>query len=323
MGADRVNPALHTFLAHAYAVMEGEPLAAAGAWAGSQGAARAQDPPLGRAAPPGSSVEKTALLQDGPAPRVYVGVDLGTAYTVLVVLDERKQPLAGEYRFAQVVRDGLVVDFHGAIGLVQELKRNVEKRLGFELTSAATTYPPGVSPHEVRATQHVVRAAGFECEQTVDEPTAANAVLQVRNGAVVDVGGGTTGIAIFREGEVVYTADEPTGGTHFSLVIAGALGIEFEEAERIKKNGANYQRLFPLVRPVMEKIGTIVARHVAAHAVESIYLVGGTACFPGIDGVVAQVTGIRTVIPGFPLFVTPLGTAMYNLPGSNEVNYGR
>jgi ethanolamine utilization protein EutJ len=169
----------------------------------------------------------------------------------------------------------------------------------------------------------VVRAAGFECEQTVDEPTAANAVLQVRNGAVVDVGGGTTGIAVFREGEVIYTADEPTGGTHFSLVIAGALGIELEEAEKIKKNAAHHQRLFPIVRPVMEKVGTIVARHVAAHAVDSIYLVGGTACFPGIDGVVQAVTGIRTVIPGFPLFVTPLGTAMHNLPYKNEVYYGR
>ena len=35
-------------------------------------------------------------------------------------------PLAGAYRFAQVVRDGLVVDFVGAVALLQELKRSVE-----------------------------------------------------------------------------------------------------------------------------------------------------------------------------------------------------
>ncbi|HSM75815.1 MAG TPA: ethanolamine utilization protein EutJ [Desulfobacterales bacterium] len=310
-----MNPVLHTFLAKASAVMVGEPAAPLETGVDRRNAAPAPGHLRDREPPP--------LFRDGPPPRVHVGVDLGTAYTVLVVLDQQNQPLAGEYRFAQIVRDGLVVDFHGAIDLLQELKRNVEKRLGLELTSAATTYPPGVSPNEVRATQHVVRAAGFECEQTVDEPTAANAVLQVRNGAVVDVGGGTTGIAVFREGEVIYTADEPTGGTHFSLVIAGALGIALEEAERIKKNAVHHQRLFPIVRPVMEKVGTIVARHVAAHAVDSIYLVGGTACFAGIDGVVQEVTGIRTVIPGFPLFVTPLGTAMYNLPDKNEVTYGR
>jgi ethanolamine utilization protein EutJ len=62
----------------------------------------------------------------------------------------------------------------------------------------------------------------------------------------------------------------------------------------------------------MEKVGTIVARHVAGHAVDTIYLVGGTACFSGIEQVVEQVTGIQTVIPGHPLFVTPLGVAMYD-----------
>jgi len=247
-----------------------------------------------------------------PQRRVHVGVDLGTAYTVLAVLDEQMQPLAGEYRFAQIVRDGLVVDFHGAISLLRELKQNVEARLRFELTTAATAYPPGVPATEVRATRHVVEAAGFTCNHTVDEPTAANAVLQVENGAVVDVGGGTTGIAIFRDGQVIYTADEPTGGTHFSLVIAGALGLEFDKAEALKKDQRQHKRLFPLIRPVMEKVGTIVARHVAAHPVETIYLVGGTACFTGIDQVVQEVTGIQTVIPGHPLFVTPLGVAMYD-----------
>jgi ethanolamine utilization protein EutJ len=318
-----VNPNLDTFLAKADAVMEGEPLPPWDRRTQGPGPALHVVRPEDGASPARPNLAPQVHYRHGPPPQVHVGVDLGTAYTVLAVLDEHLQPLAGAYRFAQVVRDGLVVDFHGAIRLLQELKQNVEKRLGFELVSAATAFPPGVSLNEVRATQHVVRAAGFECEQTVDEPTAANAVLQVKDGAVVDVGGGTTGIAVFRQGEVIYTADEPTGGTHFSLVIAGALGIEFEEAEKYKKNEANYKRLFPIVRPVMEKVGVIVARHVAAHAVGAIYLVGGTACFPGMDRVVEEITGIQTIIPGYPLFVTPLGTAMYNTPEINEVRYGR
>ncbi|MEE4608582.1 MAG: ethanolamine utilization protein EutJ, partial [Desulfobacteraceae bacterium] len=294
MGATGVNPALDRFLAKADAVMQADPVQPTGGRTKSATASMPAAHPAGRHSPAHSKETENALFRDGgPAPRVHVGVDLGTAYTVLVVLDEHHQPLAGEYRFAQIVRDGLVVDYHGAINLLQELKCNVERRLGMGLTSAATTFPPGVSPNEVRATQHIVRAAGFECDQTIDQPTAANAVLQVKNGAVVDVGGGTTGIAIFRDGEVAYTADEPTGGTHFSLVVAGALGIEFEEAEKIKKIPDNYRRLFPIVRPVMEKVGTIVARHVAGHSVNAIYLVGGTVCFPGIDRVVEEVTGIR------------------------------
>ena len=244
--------------------------------------------------------------------RLRVGVDLGTAYTVLFVVDESGLPVAGAYRFADVVRDGVVLDYVGAVTLVRELKAEVEERIGRELSTAAVTIPPGVATSEVRSHGYVVEAAGLDCTAVVDEPTAANAVLGVREGAVVDVGGGTTGIAILREGQVVATADEPTGGTHLSLVVAGAHGIPFGEAELMKRDLANHGRLMPVVRPVLEKIATIVARQIEGHHVDQIYLVGGTSAFIGIAEVVATVTGVRTVVPGNPLFVTPLGVAFHD-----------
>jgi len=164
----------------------------------------------------------------------------------------------------------------------------------------------------VRATANVLRAAGLECTGLIDEPSAANNVLQIENGAIVDVGGGTTGVAIVKNGKVVYTADEATGGTHFSLVIAGALNIPFEQAEELKKNPKEQPRLFPVVRPVMEKVASIVERHIAGHSVETIYLVGGTCAYPGMDKVVSEFTGIPAMLPGNPLFITPLGIAMHN-----------
>jgi ethanolamine utilization protein EutJ len=243
---------------------------------------------------------------------VHVGVDLGTAYTVLVVLDENYQPIAGTYQFAQIVRDGLVVDFVGAVDLLRKMKSQVEERLGFTLTSAASGYPPGVPQAEVRATANVLYGAGLDCTGLIDEPSAANNVLQIADGAIVDVGGGTTGIAVLKKGKVVYTADEPTGGTHFSLVIAGSTGTTFEEAEALKKDPKEQTRLFPVIRPVMEKVGTIVRRHIAGHKLDRIYLVGGTCAYPGMNQVIQEVTGIETVLPGTPLFITPLGIAMNN-----------
>jgi len=243
---------------------------------------------------------------------IHVGVDLGTAYTVLVVLDEQYKPIAGEYQFAQVTRDGLVVDFIGAVDLLTSMKARVEQKLGFALTSSASGYPPGVPPAEVRATANVLHGAGLDCTGLIDEPTAANNVLKIRDGAIVDVGGGTTGIAIFKNGEVVYTADEPTGGTHFSLVIAGATDTTFEEAEAMKKNPKEQTRLFSIVRPVMEKVGSIINRHIEGQKVDKLYLVGGTCAYPGMDVVIQEYTGIETVLPGNPLFVTPLGIAMNN-----------
>ena len=243
---------------------------------------------------------------------LHVGVDLGTAYTVLVVLDENYQPIAGAYQFAQVVRDGLVVDFVGAVSLLRQLKKQVEDKLGFELRSAASSFPPGVAQAEVRATANVLYAAGLDCSGLIDEPTAANNVLQINDGAIVDVGGGTTGIAILKKGKVVYTADEPTGGTHFSLVIAGAKNITFEQAEELKKDPREQTQLFPVVRPVMEKVGNIISRHVSGQKVKKLYLVGGTCAYPGMDKVVQEYTGIETLLPGSPMFVTPLGIAMHN-----------
>jgi ethanolamine utilization protein EutJ len=256
----------------------------------------------------GADLESTRPSSDS----VHVGVDLGTAYTVLVVLDENYQPIAGTYQFAEVVRDGLVVDFIGAVDLLRKMKSQMEEKLGFTLKSASTGYPPGVPQAEVRATANVLFGAGLDCSGLIDEPTAANNVLQIKDGAIVDVGGGTTGIAIFRKGKVVYTADEPTGGTHFSLVIAGSTGSTFEEAEIMKKDPKEQTRLFPVIRPVMEKVGTIVRRHISGRKVERIYLVGGTCAYPGMDQVIQEITGVETVLPGNPLFVTPLGIAMNN-----------
>jgi len=192
------------------------------------------------------------------------------------------------------------------------MKARVEGKLGFELKSAASSFPPGVPQAEVRATSNVLYAAGLECTSLVDEPTAANNVLQIQNGAIIDCGGGTTGIAVVENGKVVYTADEPTGWTHFSLVIAGAKNITFEQAEEIKKNPVEQSRLLPVIRPVMEKVGSIVSRHVRGYNVKKLYLVGGTCAYPGMDKVVQEYTGIETVVPGSPLFVTPLGIAMHN-----------
>jgi ethanolamine utilization protein EutJ len=237
------------------------------------------------------------------------GVDLGTAYVVLVALDAADRPLAAAYESADVVRDGVVTDFVGAVDVLRRLKEQVEDRLGVALPAAHGAFPPGVEQGSVRAVRHVIESVGLECTGLVDEPSAANAVLGLRDGVVVDIGGGTTGIAVVQDGVVVHTADEPTGGTHLTLVIAGALGITVEEAERLKKDPAEQPRLFPLIRPVMEKVASIVASNTRGWPTPRVYLVGGTAAFPGFADVVSQASGLDAVVPVAPLFVTPLGIA--------------
>ena len=244
-----------------------------------------------------------------PSAVYYTGVDLGTACVVLAVLDEHFRPVAGAFRYADVVRDGMVVDYIGAIRIVRELKEELEEKLGTELIYAAAAIPPGTDGLDSGAIKNVVQGAGFEITALPDEPTAANAVLNIKNGAVVDIGGGTTGISILKDGKVVYVADEPTGGTHFSLVISGAYKMEFSEAERYKRDEANHAELLPVLKPVIEKVASIISRHVAGRDVDGIYLVGGTCCLNGIEDIIQKKTGIPTYKPKNPMFVTPLGIA--------------
>ena len=239
----------------------------------------------------------------------YTGVDLGTACVVVSVLDEDLRPVAGSYRYADVVRDGMVVDYIGAIRIVREMKEELEKKLGTELVYAAAAIPPGTDALDSGAIKNVVQGAGFEITALPDEPTAANAVLNIRNGAVVDIGGGTTGISVLKDGKVVYVADEPTGGTHFSLVISGEYQLSFEEADAYKRDRKNHRELLPVLKPVIEKVSAIISRHIEGRDVDGIYLVGGTCCLTGIEEIIEKKTGIPTYKPANPMFVTPLGIA--------------
>lgn len=240
----------------------------------------------------------------------YTGVDLGTACVVIAVLDESRKPVAGAYRYADVVRDGMVVDYIGAVEIVREMKAQLEEKLGTELIYAAAAIPPGTDALDSGAVKNVVQAAGFELTALLDESTAANEVLKMNNGAVVDIGGGTTGISILKEGKVVYIADEPTGGTHFSLVISGAYKKSFAEAELYKRNVDNHKELMPVVKPVIEKVASIISQHIKDFDVQEISLVGGTCCLTGIEEIIEKQTGIFTHKPQNPMFVTPLGIAL-------------
>jgi ethanolamine utilization protein EutJ len=204
----------------------------------------------------------------------------------------------------------MVVDYIGAITIVKELKAELEEKLDTELIYAAAAIPPGTDALDGGAIKNVVQGAGFELTNVLDEPTAANQVLAIQNGAVVDIGGGTTGISIIKNGEVVKVVDEATGGTHLTLVTAGAYKVSFSEAELYKRNQDNHQELIAVLKPVVEKIATIITEQIAGFEINGLYLVGGTACLTGIEKIIEAKTKIKTYKPLNPMFVTPLGIAL-------------
>lgn len=258
-----------------------------------------------------------ALLKTEAAPRklsqdepLYCGVDLGTAFVVLTVIDSEGTPVALRYQFADVVRDGMVVDYMGACDIVRAQKAELEEALGRELLYAAAAVPPGTENLDGGVVKNVCEAAGFECVALLDEASAANRLLEIKNGAVIDIGGGTTGIAVLQEGHVVSLADEATGGTHVSLVLAGALGKDFATAELYKRDAQNHKEVLRIVTPTIDKISSIVKKAISDYELDDLVVVGGTAELTGIEDQMTKKLGIKVTKPAHPMFVTPLGIAL-------------
>ena len=200
------------------------------------------------------SLNGSAPLNKGP---LYAGVDLGTAYIVTAVVDVTGAPVAGVItRSRSYIRDGLVLDYIGAIGILRKQVRQLWDA-GFPICEAAAAYPPGTTGRDASVFRNVLEAVGLEVKTLTDEPSAAGLALEISNGAVVDIGGGTTGISVIRDGKVIYTADEATGGIHVDLVLAGHYQIPDVEAEELKRDPGRQDEIFPVICPVFEKM----ARH--------------------------------------------------------------
>ena len=207
--------------------------------------------------------------------RLKVGVDLGTANTVLAVVDTTNRPIAGISAPSQAIRDGVIVNYYESVQLVTRLKAELEEKLKTEL------------------------------------PYAAAAVLKISDGAVVDVGGGTTGISILKNGKVIYTDDEATGGSHMTMTVAGHYNIPYEEAEILKTDRSKEAEIFPVIKATVEKMATITQRFLTGYQVPAVYVVGGSASFEDFTGVFEKKLGLPVYRPVHPLLVTPLGIAYH------------
>ena len=250
--------------------------------------------------------DETPMAFDGP---FHIGIDLGTSDVVLMVLDSSGEPVAAFLEWAEVVRDGIVVDFMGANEIVCRLKEKAENKLGIQITSASTSFPPGTDP---KLSTNILENQLLDVVNVMDEPSCVARLLDLDKTAVVDVGGGTTGTAVVQKGKIVSSDDEPTGGTHITMVIAGHFKISLEEAEKRKRKSEEYG-ILPLVTPTFDRICDIVSRHIQDEEVERFIFSGGTCSLPGLSDLLEKRLGKTILIPNSPLLLTPLAIASLDL----------
>ena len=246
-----------------------------------------------------------------PAPfdgALQYGVDLGTATLVIAAVDARGRPVYWDFLRARVVRDGVVVDFQGAVDGVRALKARAEATLGVAVETAATAHPPEVPASDCRACSYVLQQAGIECRALVDEVSAANALLGVRNGAVVDVGGGSTGVGVFRHGALVSLSDHAGGGHHLDLILAGALKLPVEQAEAHKREHGS--EVVQTLRPGLERVAESIRRQCGGADPGVVHLAGGALQLPGADDIIARYLGWPVQGYGRAELITPFGIAL-------------
>ncbi|HCR3335593.1 TPA: ethanolamine utilization protein EutJ [Morganella morganii] len=237
---------------------------------------------------------------------LWLGIDLGTCDVVSMVVNAEGQPVAVCLDWADVVRDGVVWDFFGAVKIVNKHLDVLEKQFGFRFEVATTSFPPGTDP---RISVNVLESAGLVVARVLDEPSAVADMMGLDKAAVVDIGGGTTGIAIVQKGEVTRSGDEATGGHHISLTLAGNQRIELEDAEQMKRERG--ESIWPVIRPVYEKMTDIVDDHIRGEDVTELWLAGGSCMQPGVQPLFqARFPHLTVVLPQHSIFMTPLAIAV-------------
>lgn len=273
---------------------------------------------LMRAQPDPALVRTQSFLDDAAqrlrAPRedargpLRFGVDLGTATIVIAAVAAGGEPVYWDFQRARVVRDGVVVDFQGAVEVVRRLKASAEQALGQSIEEAATAHPPAVPASECRACGFVLQQAGIDCRRLVDEVGAANAVLAVQDGAVVDVGGGSTGVGVWRGGQLIRLDDVAGGGHHLDLILAGALGISIEAAEERKRSQGN--EVVQMLRPGVERVAESIRRLCGGVDPGVVHLAGGALQLPGADAIVEHYLGWPVQAWRHAELITPFGIAL-------------
>jgi|TARA_B100000768_G_scaffold169962_1_gene175924 rod shape-determining protein MreB len=208
---------------------------------------------------------------------VDMAIDLGTANTLVyvkgkgVVLDEpsvvayhirngTKEILAvgdaaklmlgrtpGSIEAIRPLKDGVIADFDSAEAMIKHFIRKVHKHSTFTKPKIIVCVPQGATPVEKRAIRQSVLGAGARKAGLISEPIAAAIgagmpIIDPTGSMVVDIGGGTTEVAVLSLGDIVYANSVRVGGDRMDEALMSYLRryknmlIGVATAEKIKES---------------------------------------------------------------------------------------
>ena len=169
--------------------------------------------------------------------------------TVLAVGDEAKTMLGrtpGNISAIRPLRDGVIADFIVTEEMIKHFIKKVHKNKTFANPRILICVPTGSTPVERKAIQDSALAAGARRVQLIEEPIAAAIgaglpISEATGSMVVDIGGGTTEIAVLSLGGVVYANSLRIAGDAMDSAMISYMRKQFNlligeaSAEKIKK----------------------------------------------------------------------------------------
>ncbi len=182
-------------------------------------------------------------------PSVVAIIDEKGKKSVLAVGDEAKTMLGrtpGNISAVRPLRDGVIADFVVTEEMIKHFIKKVHKRRSFVSPRILICVPTGSTPVERKAIQDSAIAAGARKVQLIEEPIAAAIgaglpISEATGSMVVDIGGGTTEIAVMSLGGVVYANSLRVAGDAMDAGIITYMRKNFNllvgdaSAEKIKK----------------------------------------------------------------------------------------
>ena len=182
-------------------------------------------------------------------PSVVAYMNQGGRKVVYAVGNQAKQMLGKtplNMEAIRPMRDGVIADFEVAEEMIKHFIRKVHNRRAFVSPLIIICVPSSATNVERRAIHQSALAAGAREVQLIEEPMAAaiGAGLPIEEPAgsmVVDIGGGTTEVAVLSLGGIVYSRSVRVGGDKMDHAIMNYLRkskqimIGEMSAERIKK----------------------------------------------------------------------------------------
>ena len=168
---------------------------------------------------------------------------------VLAVGDEAKLMLGrtpGNIEAIRPLRDGVIADFDIAEDMIKHFIRKVHNRRSFSAPQVVICVPSGSTAVERRAIQESAESAGARRVFLIEAPMAAAIgaglpVTEPTGSMVVDIGGGTTEVAVLSLGGIVYSRSVRVGGDKMDEAIIAYIRrnhnllVGESSAERIKK----------------------------------------------------------------------------------------